>query len=280
MSQFNNENMDNKSNSIVLDLETLNANYRNLLIEYQQAVLNYANFLREETTQQNNKNKTFVSIPGSVYVGPSNISQNFSGTLEECKASCASTNGCTGATFNQTDFFGQPLCLLAGGEGSIVSESPGNYAIVPKGKQLLLIVQKINQQLKYINEQIREKTKEGKPLYNTQTQDRSIQNNELINQFYQLVEERKRIDNMINEYQTLDQEQKQGSIKINQNYYSFVLLLFLAIIVLFILYKFFGSSTNTSTSTQYGGDSSINIFYIIFGVFLFILFAKFIFNHL
>jgi NADH:ubiquinone oxidoreductase subunit 6 (subunit J) len=54
---------------------------------------------------------------------------------------------------------------------------------------------------------------------------------------------------MITDYQTLDQQQTQGNIAINQNYYSFVVLLFLAIIVILGL-LYFGGKTNTSSNTS------------------------------
>ena len=41
-------NLKNKNNSVVLSLESLNTEYKNLLTEYELAVSNYVNFLQEE----------------------------------------------------------------------------------------------------------------------------------------------------------------------------------------------------------------------------------------
>ena len=49
MAQQNNNDYQ-ESNSIVLNLETLSTQYKNKLIEYQQAVANYVNYLREEAS--------------------------------------------------------------------------------------------------------------------------------------------------------------------------------------------------------------------------------------
>ena len=77
---------------------------------------------------------------------------------------------------------------------------------------------------------------------------------ELARQYIQLNEEREKIDNTINDYQTLDQQQIQGDLTANKNYYSFVLLLLLAIITIFVLYKVgFSFNSETNSSVLSGG---------------------------
>jgi hypothetical protein len=274
MNEQNNENIYPKSNSIVLDLETLGAKYRNLLIEYQQAVANYVNYLKDYNIEE----KQMSSIKGSAFWGTIAIGENNSASLQECQASCANTNGCTGSTFNPSDHE-QPMCWLRGGTGDVVSGIENDYAIIPIGKKLLSIVQSINQQLTSINKQIQEKNTIGQTIYNSQQPQRGLKTIELINQFVQLTQERDNISKMLNEYKTLDQEQTEGNIMINQNYYSFILLLGLVIVILFILYKIglpLEKQINYSL-LQSGGQLGINAYYIIFGIILLLLFFKFIF---
>jgi len=220
-----------------------------------------------------------TTVPGSTFWGTTAIGQNNSATLQECVASCSETNGCTGATYNQTDH-GQPMCWLRGGEGDVVGGLPNDYAIVPKHQLLLKIVQDINQKLTSVNEEIQKKTDAGQPLYNSQSQQRGLKTTQLINQFVQLSKERDKINKSLKDFQTLDQEQIQGNIMINQNYYSFLLLLGLAVIVLFILYKFGlpSSSKTVSPQIQSGGELGTNAYYIVFSIILVILFLKFIIN--
>ena len=87
--------------------------------------------------------------------------------------------------------------------------------------------------------------------------------------------ERIKIENMVNEYQDLDQAQIEGDIQINQNYYSFLLLFVLCIFTLIILYKMSTYSSTSSSSgffNQQGGDLvsdfGINVYYIIFIIIL------------
>ena len=220
-----------------------------------------------------------TAVAGSTFWGTSQVGFNNSATLQECQASCSNTNGCTGATFNATAH-GQPMCWLRGGEGSIAGGLDTDYAIVPKGMQLLQIVQNINQELTNINQQIQQQTNNGQPLLTTESTQRNLKNSALISQFIQLTEEREKINQMLNDYQTLDQGQDAANIMINQNYYSFVLLMGLAIVVLFILYKF-GLPSPTQNNTpliQSGGELGTNAYYVIFGIILVILISNFMLN--
>ena len=285
-----NEDKYKGSKSVVLDLESLNAEYRNKLIEYRQAVANYVNYLKQDVKpdtsvdrspwckqivaagwctsklgQEQNvsyycpkscnelKKKEMVTIKNATYWGTGPIAQNNSATLQECSASCAMTDGCAGATFNATDS-AKPMCWLRSGDTDITGGKDSDYAIVPKGKQMLMIVQKINMRLSEINQQIQKITQNGQETYDSQTPERKTNMAELARQYIQLNEEREKIDNTINDYQTLDQQQIQGDLTANKNYYSFVLLLLLAIITIFVLYKVgFSFNSETNSSVLSGG---------------------------
>ena len=237
---------------------------------------NASNYNQASQPNYNIGAQPLTSVSGSTFWGTSGISQNNSATLQECQASCSSTPGCTGATFNPTAY-AQPMCWLRGGQGQISPGLESDNAIVQEGQQLLQIVQNINQQLTSVNQQIQEQTNNGQPLYDEQSTQRALKTSNLISQFIQLNEERERISQMVNEYQTLDEQQTEGNITISQKYYSFLLLLGLVIIVIILLYKFGLSSPVTPTSPplmQTGGELGTNTYYIIFGIVLVILIVK------
>ena len=80
------------------------------------------------------------------------------------------------------------------------------------------------------------------------------------------------------QYENLDQEQIQGSLIINENYYSFLLLLILVGFILYILFKFTKFFPSRSTSSvpfvQQGGSFdlfSVNTYYLLFAIILMIL---------
>lgn len=263
-----------KSNSIVLDLESLTKKYQTLLIEYQQSTLNYINYVNEQTLDNS---ASMVTIQGSAYWGTEGISQNNSNSLNECKASCINTNGCTGATYNSTDYE-QPMCWLRSGISKVAAGKEGDYAIVNKAQNLLSIVQGINEKLMDINQQILSKKKEGQPLFDSNLEESQAQNTELIDKYNVLITDRKQIAKLMNEYQTLDEQQNQGNIKINQNYYSYILLFILAIVSIYFLIKYSSKSAFVTITSQTSGVENSNPYYIFFGIIIIILIINFLVN--
>jgi hypothetical protein len=98
-------------------------------------------------------------------------------------------------------------------------------------------------------------TNNSQETYDSQSPDRKTNMAELARQYIQLNEEREKINNTINEYQTLDQQQVEGGLTANKNYYSFLLLLILAIFTLFLLFKVGFSFTSQTTSSVLSGGA-------------------------
>jgi hypothetical protein len=337
----------NQGSSTALNLESSNTEYKNLLIEYKQAVSNYVNYLKQEIVQpcaaynanskgisqdcyndiwkkagcgtgttrpdannswaksqtlngliqdswywatwtdaqrrngcygKNNKNYNTSSAPnfninasqmnslkGTAFWGTSALSQSKVSTVGQCQALCSNTPGCSGATYNQTT----TLCSLRKGDANIVAGSPTDYSIVPKAKSLLKIVQGINEKLTQVNEKIQKLSQTAEKEFNKDSGQRSTYNTNLINQYKNLVGERTKIQRMLNEYQTLDEQQIEGSIHITQNYYSFILLMIIVLLVIFLLYKFSIPSGQPSTTIVENGTSlGTTAYYIVFILFL------------
>jgi gas vesicle protein len=270
MGQQNNEN-----NFKSLDLESLNTEYKNLLTEYKLAVSNYIDYLKKEfdkpckdftPTSKNIDQKCYqemASIKGAAYWGTSELSQNNSSILKECKATCANTKGCSGATFNSD----KQQCWLRSGDGQIVGGLPNDYAIVTKGEQLLKIIKNINEKLTQVNKKFQEITNIVGKKFNTQSGQLSSNNTDLIKQYSDLIKERTKIKRMLEEYQTLDEKQIEGSKHISQNYYFFILLILFVLLFVYILYNLSSHMTTSSNSIiQTGGELSNNTYYIIFGI--------------
>ena len=180
MDSQDNKQLYDKSNSIILNLETLRTNYKNLLIQYQQAVANYVNYIKQDSSS-NNMVEKYVTVNGKQFLGSSALSQNNSATLNDCIASCSSNPKCSGATYNQTNYK-QPMCFLRTGDGNLVNGLSSDIAIVPKGKQLLSIVQNINNQLNETNTKILDLAEQAKPTYNELNIEKESENETLVKQ--------------------------------------------------------------------------------------------------
>jgi len=215
-----------------------------------------------------------VSIQGKAFTGTGSAGQSSATTLQDCMASCTNSNKCTGATFVSNK------CEIRTGDSQIVSSSQKSYAIIPKEKQLLLNIEDINQQLLDVNKQLVTKIEVSETAYDKTNDETKIKNQELIKSYESLLEERRNIEKMLNEYETLDNTENENQIKINKNYYLYNLLLIISIAVIFILYKMFSSNSSPDQVVQYGGDLGINAYYIVFGLIIFIIFVNFLMKYL
>jgi NADH:ubiquinone oxidoreductase subunit 3 (subunit A) len=200
--------------------------------------------------------------------------------VNDCQALCSSTSNCTGATFNPSSD-GQAKCWLRTGDGKPIPSLPTDYAIVPKAVQLLSTVDQINTQLMAVNELILKDATKEQPIFNGEAYSRKNNTQELIANYENLQKERKKIRDEIKRYETLDAAEVEGNININKNYYSFLLLIVLAGIIIYVLFKVsrvFSSQSNIFSSVQQGGglfytdtDTNKYIYYLIFAIIILIL---------
>jgi len=281
--------MTEQPKSIVLDLENLNTQYSNLLIQYEQAVANYSALIQKQNTENT---PPLMIIPDNAFWGTEGISSNVIQSVPECKALCATTSGCSGATYNPTN----KICSLRSGEGSMVPDN-NSFAIVSEETYLLLNMQSINNQLIEINQEILDKTNEGQPDFNDEYAERKVKAQELLKNYIMLNQEREKISQMVQSFESLNREEVEGNISISQKYYSFILLIILAVALIVILYLFTGSSSTTSINptpvinptlvinptpalpnVQAGGQLGISAYFIVFAIILIVLVIKYFSN--
>jgi hypothetical protein len=273
--------------SLVLDLETLNVQYSNLLTQYEQAVANYTNLIQQQSAS--NTSPPLMTIPNNAFWGTADISSNIIPTVYQCKALCATTSGCSGATYNTTT----QTCSLRSGEGSLVPSASNLVALIPEETYLLLNMQSINAQLIQINQEILNKTTAGETVFDSEYTERQTQAEELLKNYIMLTAEKNKINGMINDFENLNQEEIDGNITISKNYYSFVLLLILSIALIVLLFMFSGSSSTNAnanssmalpipnmyqSNNQYGGKLGISAYFIIFAIILIVLVIKYFSN--
>lgn len=259
-SNENQKQRNNKSNSITMDLENLRQKYSNLLIQYKAAVADYVGFLNEQSQQPCGE---YVALQGQAFNGTGSAGQSTATSLQDCIASCSSSNTCTGATFVSN------RCEIRTGDSPLVASSEKSYAIIPKGKQLLLNMENINIQLLEANKELLNKIDSSKLVYAEKNQQNTSKNQELIQNYKKLLKERRNIAEVLNQYETLDNAQNENEIKITQNYYLYILLFVLVVAIIILMYNMLGP--NLSPVIQSGGKLGINAYYTIFGLVLFVI---------
>jgi NADH:ubiquinone oxidoreductase subunit 3 (subunit A) len=251
----------------ILDLETLTKKYDNLLIQYNQAQIDYANFLNENKNNTTSSSKNFTTVTNAVvFDSNSNITTTNANTLEKCIALCSSNSTCKSATFNPVDYV-KPQCWLNKNEGRLISAAGfNNTAIIPKEKELLLIITSLNSQLYDVNNQILRMMKNinnNRPLYNEITQQRYNQFNKLNENLNKLKLERIKLSDKIHQFETLDEEQNYTNLTINKSYYTFLILLLLFCLCIFILGKII-------IKTDFQSVGGIRIIFTIIFIVLFV----------
>jgi len=261
------------SSSTSLALENLTMNYSNLLIQYQQAVLDYNNYLKGLGPTDTSSN-TLGYTQSHAYLGGTLLKQHSKHSVHKCVTYCSKTKGCSGATYNSDT----NTCYLISGKGDLVSAPSNQYAILSEADILLRNIDRITSQLDFINSKIQNVISSGQQQYSLQNQQSSVGSDDLIQNYQQLLEDRIAIAANLEQNIVLGEKQSDGSLTVSKNYYSFLILMFLAIIFILVLVKLSASPSNignnmpsySSPNIEYGGELGTKAYLIVGGLILFI----------
>ena len=223
---------------------------------YNQATLPNFDIIRPPLVTINN-----ASYLGTGSAGATIMTSN----AEECKVECAENPKCTGATF------ASGKCRLRTGDSAIVP-TQNSFAIVSKGKQLLMNIDKLNRELISINNQIRSKINTGAPIYRDFNNMNNIKSQELSKQYSALNKERNNIKNLLDKYDKIESGQDENQLRLNHNYYTYLLLLIVACFLIFLLIKV------SYSGSQIGGQIVSNVYYILFTIILIIIMINYTSN--
>jgi len=230
--------------SVVLNLETLSVNYRQLLIQYKQAVANYLQYLQTAAPNSN----TFMEIPGQAFwgTGPlSSVDTSHINTIIECTAYCKTNPQCSGATFRSAN----NTCFLRTGQAATIPSSASDNALIPQEKALVLNIQQLNSQLTTVNDQILNIINTNAPLYAELSWARNGQEEILLEQYRKLNQEREHVDMQMQTFDNLQKVEMQSGLLTNSNYYSYLIWLILlgcALMLFLYISVFFGTSSSSS----------------------------------
>jgi hypothetical protein len=241
-------------------LQNLSSQFNALLAEYKNTYNIYLDVL-------NTKDTSFTYAQDSQFVGTSNLNVLGSSSVSACESACSQNTLCSGATFNST----LNNCTLGSGPGEIV-HTDHSVAIVQKALYYSNRLKQINTDLTTINQQMIDISKNNNQQLNqskTQTKD---QNEIMVNNHNILLDERREIDKMVRQFQTIDAAYKDGNIIVNANYSNYIVLLFVVVFLILLLMRY------AFTTPQYGGGNRVinasSIMLIAFGVLFFIIVAN------
>ena len=220
-------------------LKTLSDNFNTLLTEYKNTYNDYINNINDTS---------LTTIDDSAFNGSSILKTNTNSTIDDCKKSCSSDTSCSGATFSTSN----NKCVLSSGTGNITTATDST-AIIQKGMYYSYKLEKINQQLMDINQEISSTMNETYGSYQdnlnkSQDQNQAIQQNSTV-----LTQEREEIKKMVRQFQTLDSAQENGDLKVTMYYYNYIILLIIVVLLVLLFIKF------SISSEQIGGGKHCDI---------------------
>ena len=224
-----------KIRASLINIEVLQKEYEVILKQYEEAVKNYIAILEDRRSK-----KRFTSFKGRTWWGTDSVNEGAANTKEECETMCANSNKCSGATFNPVKRY----CWARTGDVSLTAGETDDYALIPKQKASLIVMQSLNDKLLSINEQISNEVKNINPEVEEQLKENINKHLELDKSYKSLLEQKQEMSKQLQEYNSLEQENNNQTLFVNQKSLSLRFwVLITAIILLITIRKMYGSDS-------------------------------------
>ena len=197
--------------------------------------------------------KEFAELPGRTWWGTHGLKEGAASTKEECISMCASNSSCTGATFNPVKRY----CWTRSGDGTVSAGLSDDNALVPKLKSVMLILNRLNDKLMTINNELRSETKKITPQIKEEKEanDKKLQK---FDEYYnELNTDKSEMAKLLNEYNSVDADLTNQTLFVNQQNLSFRVWALVSFILCLAIFKKMKGSTNSTI------DLLINIVFVI-----------------
>ena len=270
MSNTNNNQSQNNTGSVILNLENISTEYNNVLTQYNQARSNYINYLSTKSESQDASGNTtdasgnttdasgnaqYVILNNTFYGQNTLVNPTQTNNIASCKNQCSANSSCTGA-----NFVNGSTCLLMKDVNGELSPKEASNAIVPQEVYYLTTLKQLNQQLMNLNAKLKQQINKGQPIYEKQVEERQKQSEALNKNYKSLVSERDKIEAQLKEFDNINEAQTNSTIIVDKNYTVYKYLIFAFIIIVLIMMTLPSNVSNEITN-QIGGkiiDSKYN----------------------
>jgi len=230
------------------ELQNLNNKFNSILSDYQNT---YQEYIKTINSDNNDDNNDLIILKNFIYNGGNNIKEkNKVSNKKDCLESCENTNLCTGANYNKH----RKTCSLVAGNGNLI-KLKGSIAIVQKGTYYSYKLQKLNNKLIQLNQQIASNISTSSSVYQQNQEEQMIHKHAIEQNYHVLEAEREHINEMIREFKTLEEANNDGEINATMYYYNYIILAFIVFLLVILLIKY------SVTGEQKGGTMVTNRFY-------------------
>jgi hypothetical protein len=196
--------------------------------------------------------KEFAELQGRTWWGTYGIKEGAASTKEECISMCASDSNCTGATFNPVKRY----CWARGGDGTISTGTADDSALIPKLKSTMLILNRLNDKLMSINDELREETKKITPKIKEEKEANDQKLQKFDEYYNQLNVDKKEMAKLLNQYNSVDADLDSQTLFVNQQNLSFRIWALASVVLCLAVFKKMNGSASPSA------DMLINIAFV------------------
>ena len=232
-----------------IEIQTLESKYSTALAEHERL---YKTYIQQLITQKTSNSNTvpsqtqsststttkFRTVPEHSYWGahPLQSIDNIS-TVAECEARCSTDEQCTGATFNSN----KKQCWTRGGHGQVVTGSTDDTAIVSDIADSAQSLQELNDEIMKLREQLSTAREQQSTEYKESEKHVSEQAMDVDKYDKMVYNERKELETMEKKHGTLLEQNKDSTMFATQQHLQLILWAILALILMFIIVRQFGS---------------------------------------
>jgi len=211
----------------LIKIETLEKEYTSLLSQYEEAFKNYQETINTKT------GKKMIAVNGRTWWGQTALKEGPAGTQEECIAMCSADDKCTGSTFNSE----KKYCWARAGGDILTPGEDNDVALIPKIKMNVITLTQLNNRLIDVNMKMSNEFKNLNPKLKAQKAQQLKKQEELNKAYIKLSEDKKNMNNVLNEYNSIEKDYENQTLNVNRANTVFKLWTLLACIMILILYK-------------------------------------------
>ena len=180
----------------------------------------------------------FSALKGRTWWGTAPLSEGPASTQKECETMCANSDKCSGATFNPVKRY----CWARSGDGNLATGRDDDYALISKQQEALSLMKVLNDKLLNLNNKISTKLSTINPEVEQQDINKNVKQQQLNISYQNLLNQKIEIDEQLQEYYSIDQDEMNQSSYTNSQNVSFRFWLLMTCLVLLVTIKqFFGS---------------------------------------
>jgi len=230
--------MDSPLKNEVLSIKSLETQFGVVYKQYQESLDNYNNALKKWMNGQ----KNYMQLKSMGWRGGVTTSTNTANDVNECVAMCSS-EPCPYAVYSSDD----KSCTILGQNFIPEKGNENQTGIIPDVLFYALTVDHYNMILIQLSEEIMNEYEKIKPKYEDQIVEKNQKKEILKGTWNNLVNQREKIQELIQQHNSLDASNKEQTLFVNQQNGTFKVWFFLAIILILLFLKQFADidlSTN------------------------------------